>query len=247
MTRRAPSPPRIRAFDLSPGRVIGGSYRVEEKLGSGWEGEVYRVVELSTGVRRAAKLFFPERNIRDRAVTFYARKLDRLADCPIVIQYIHSEHIRYRSVPITCLISEYVEGELLDRFVARQRGKHLPPFEAMHLLYALARGIEDIHARREYHGDLHDQNVMVRRRGIFFDVKVVDFYHWGAPTKKRIEEDVADLVRIFYEAVGGATRYKKQPPEVKAICRGLRRDLIARSFPTAYHLRHHLEHFVWGG
>jgi hypothetical protein len=236
---------RIDAFDLRPGRVIGGKYVVESRLGGGWEGEVYKVLEQKTGARRAAKLFFPQRNVRDRAVTFYAKKLERLRKCPIVIQYHHSETLRYRGVTITCLISEFVEGELLSDFVARRRGKRLQTFEALHLTYALARGLEAVHAVREYHGDLHDTNVLVSRVGILFDVKLVDFFHWGAPTAAHIRDDVADLVRLLYDAVGGRRRYASQPPEIKAICRGLRRDLIAREFPTARHLREYLERFNW--
>lgn len=234
---------RIDKFRIQPGRVIGGKYVVDVKLGGGWEGEVYKVVETRTGVNRAAKLFYPDRNIRDRAVRFYAKKLERLRKCAIVIQYHHSETIRYRDVPITCLISEYVEGELLSQFVARQPGKRLRPFEALHLTYALARGLEEIHKVREYHGDLHDTNVLVKRQGIFFEVKLVDFYHWGAPTAAHFREDVADLIRLLYDAVGGRSRYAQQPAEIKAVCRGLRRDLIGRKFPTARHLREYLETF----
>ncbi len=237
---------RIESFALRPGRVIGGKYVVEVKLGGGWEGEVYKVTESRTGACRAAKLFYPQRNVRDRAVTFYARKLERLRKCPIVIQYHHSEVVRQRGIPITCLISEYVEGELLAKFVARHPGKRLHPFEALHLIYALARGLEEIHKVREYHGDLHDTNVLVSRQGIFFDVKLVDFYHWGAPTAAHIRDDVADLIRLLFDAVGGRARYASQPPEIRAICMGLRRDLIGRKFPTARHLREYLEAFVWG-
>jgi hypothetical protein len=98
---------------------------------------------------------------------------------------------------------------------------------------------------REYHGDLHAHNVLVSRRGIFFDVKLVDFFHWGAPTAAHLREDVADLVRLLYDAVGGRARYAAQPPEIKSICLGLRRDLIARTFPTARHMRERLESFAW--
>ena len=131
--------------------------------------------------------------------------------------------------------------------MARQPGKRLQPFEALHLTYALARGLEGIHRVREYHGDLHDTNVLVSRVGILFDVKVVDFFHWGAPTAAHIREDVADLVRLLYDAVGGRSRYASQPPEIKSICRGLRRDLIGAAYPTARHLREYLETFSWGG
>jgi tRNA A-37 threonylcarbamoyl transferase component Bud32 len=235
----------IDSFGLRPGRVIGSKYIVDVKLGSGWEGEVYKVVESRTGIHRAAKLFYPKRNVRDRAVRFYAKKLERLRQCPIVIHYHHSETLQYRGTPITCLISDYVEGELLSDFIKRQPGHRLTTFEALHLTHALARGVEEIHVVREYHGDLHDDNVLVQRRGVFFDVKIVDFFHHGAATSAHLRDDVADLVRILYDAVGGRRRYHAQPREIKSICRGLRRDLIRRDFPTARHLRQYLESFSW--
>jgi serine/threonine protein kinase len=236
---------RIDAFDFQPGRRLAGKYAVESLLGSGWEGEVYKVVEIKTGIPRAAKVFFPQRNAQDRAVTFYAKKLNRLRECPIVIQYHNSESIRYRGVKLTCLISEYVEGELLTEFIASRPGKRMHPFEALHLLYSIASGLEHIHNLREYHGDIHSDNVFVMRRGVHFDVKMVDLFHWGSARPSQIREDVIQLIRLVYDAVGGAQRYAKQPAEIKAICCGLRRDLIARKFPTAGSLRRHLDSFQW--
>ncbi len=235
----------IDSFDFQPGRVLAGKYVIERRLGGGWEGEVYQVVERLTGVRRAAKLFKPQHNVRDRAVRFYAQKLDRLRDCGIVIQYHSSEMIRCRGQQITCLISDQAGGEPLCDFISRQRGKRLHPFEALHLVHALAAGVEEIHLRREYHGDLHDENVLVARRGVFFDLKIIDFYRWGRPTAAHMRDDVADIVRLLYDAVGGRKHYAKQPPEIKAVCKGLRRDLIGRAFPTASHLREYLESFAW--
>jgi len=237
--------PKIERFDFAPGRVIGGKYLIESKLGGGWEGEVYKVVERRTGIHRAAKVFYPHRNVKDAAVTNYAKKLEKLRKCSIVIQYHHSETIRHRGTPVTCLISEFVEGELLADLVARQHRKRLHYFEALHLIYALAKGLEEIHAARDYHGDIHDNNVLVKRQGIFFDVKLVDFYNWGRPTAAHFRDDVIFLIRVLYDAVGGQKAYASQPPEIKAICRGLRRDLIAKSFPTARQLRQFLETFVW--
>src|SRR5690606_2664553 len=114
---------RIDSFDLQPGRIIGRKYEVVEFLGMGWEGEVDKIVERSTGIERAAKLFFPQRNRRDRAAKLYARKLHKLRHCPIVIQYHTREELIWRRVPITVLISEYVEGEKLSDFVRRQPGQ----------------------------------------------------------------------------------------------------------------------------
>lgn len=243
--RAKPVTTEIHEFDLAPGRVIGGKYVVESKLGGGWEGEVYKVQERRTGIYRAAKLFYPQRNVRDRAVRIYAKKLDELRRCALVIQYHHSETLRFRQIPITVLISELVEGVLLSALVESQPDRRLQEFEAMSLLHALTEGIEEIHAAGHYHGDLHAENVMVRRRGVQFDLKVVDFFHYGPSTAAHRRDDVFDLVQLFYDALGGRAHYAGLSREAKAICKGLRKDLLRVKFPTVGHLRRHLEEFTW--
>jgi serine/threonine protein kinase len=237
--------PRIESFDLEPGRILAGKYEIVDKLGEGWEGEVYRIRETVTGIPRAAKCFFPHRNPNDRAARFYARKLHKLRHCPIVIQYHGRETFISRRQRITVLISEFVEGELLSDFLRRQPSRRLSPFAAMHLLHALAVGIEEIHGLREYHGDLHEGNVMVCRFGLGFDLKLLDLYHWETPRPENIREDVVDMIKVFHEALGGAKRYASQPPEVKEICRGLKRSLITARFRTAGEIRRHLEGLEW--
>ncbi len=235
----------IDGFDLQPGRLIARKYEVVSKLGAGWEGEVYRIRERNTKIERAAKLFFPKRNIRNKTSNIYARKLHKLRLCPIVIQYQTEETISFRRHPITVLISEYVEGELLSEFLERQRGRKLSPFQSLHLLHALVVGIECIHRHREYHGDLHTDNVIVNRYGLRFDLKVLDMFHWSAPKRENMQDDICDLIRIFYDALGGAKCYASQPKEVKEICRGLKRSLILDRFPTVSLLRQHLETMEW--
>jgi serine/threonine protein kinase len=245
MPQRSGSAVKIARFDLPAGRLLARKYEVLTCLGGGWEGEVYLVRESSTGIERTAKLFYPHRNRGDRAARFHARKLHKLRHCPILIQYYTRETVTIRRTPITALVSEYVEGELLSRFLERQPGRRLQPFPAIHLLHALASGIERIHRMREYHGDLHTDNVIVQRFGLGFDLKLVDMFQWGAPTARHIQDDVLDLVRIFYDALGGPRRYAQHPPEVKEICCGLKRTLILRKFATAGQLRDHLERLEW--
>jgi len=236
---------KIVQFDFKPGNVIAGKYQISLQLGAGWEGEVYLVRELTTGIERAAKFWFPHRNQRNRAVRFYAKKLHKLRHCPILIQYHTQETIDVDGQAVRFLVSEYVEGELLRSFVARQPGGRLPVFQALHLLHTLAAGIEPIHNVREYHGDLHDENIIVRRRGISFDLKCVDMFHWGKASQENTQEDVINLVRIFHDAVGGPRRYARQPDVVKRICRGLKRTLILRNFRTAGQMRQYLENLPW--
>jgi serine/threonine protein kinase len=238
-------PPKIDKFDLEPGRKIAGIYEVEEFLGGGYEGEVYKVVESRTGISRTAKLFFPHRNERDREARTFAKKLEKLRDCAIVIQYHHAETLRIRSQAVTCLISEYVEGVQLSQYIREHHGKRLPPFKALHLFYALMSGLDEIHWRNEYHGDLHSENILVKPRGIFFDLKLVDFYFRGRPNKEHRQGDIIEAMHVLYEAIGGRRYYATMPPEIKSICLGLRRDLILKTYPSARHVLAHLETFDW--
>lgn len=244
---KAVKPASIDRFDLQPGRVIAGKYVVDGLLGRGWEGEVYKVIEERTGVPRAAKFFYPQRNPADKAVKFSASKLERFRRCPITVQYHHSETIRMRGLNVTCLISEYAPGEALRDFVAQQSDRRLEPFVALCILHALTAGLEPIHAAMDYHGDLHSGNVLVARRGIHFDVKLLDFFPRGRASTANIHGDVVELARLLYDAVGGREHYADQPPEIKQICCGLKHGLITAKFGTAGKLRQHLDSFEWSG
>jgi len=238
-------PPRISSFDLRSGDHLSDKYEVVSRLGSGWEGEVYLVRETGTRIERTVKIFFPRRNPGNRALRFYARKLHKLRHCPVVIQYHTRDSFEFKGAKVSFLVSEYVEGELLSDFLKRQPGQRLSAFQAVHLLHALATGIEAIHNVGEYHGDLHTDNVIVLRHGLGFELKLLDMYSWGAPNAENIQHDVFDLIRLFYDAIGGPRWYARQPQEVKDICKGLKRSLIAREFRSAGQLSQHLEIMEW--
>lgn len=235
----------IDSFDFQPGRVLAKKFEVVSKLGEGWEGEVYLVLEKLTNIERAAKFFYPQRNPNNRAFKFYAQKLHKLRHCPILIQYFTQDTIMYRGVPITFLVSDYIEGELLSAFINRQPGKRLTAFQALHLLHALAKGIETIHHMREYHGDLHTDNIIISRFGLSYELKLIDMYYWGAAKYENIRHDVVSLIRVFYDALGGQKHYARQPPEVKAIICGLKSSLIIKKFKTAGQLREYIETMQW--
>src|ERR1041385_467093 len=241
----AQRPTKLKRFDFAPGKVIASKYTIERPLGSGWEGEVYVIIEKSTGIRRAAKFYYPHRDPMGKAAIAYARKLDALRHCPILMQYHHQEIVYVRKKKVTIVISELVEGVKLSEFLHHQRHHALTTFEALHVLYALARGIAPIHARGEYHGDIHDDNIMIRRQGINFEVKLLDFFDLGRPTKAKVHKDVLNLVEVFHVIVGGRERYARQPPVVKDIIRGLKDSLILQRFQSAGDIQNHLENLQW--
>ena len=236
---------RVDSLDLPEGFILSRKFEVLGQLGRGWEGEVYSIRELSTGIERAAKVFYPQRNPSNRAAKFYARKLHKLRNCSILIKYLFQDQIRHAGCDLTYLISEYVEGETLDDFLSRQKGKKIHPFQAIHLLHVLAAGIEEIHHLKEYHGDLHTGNIMIQRYGLNFEVKLLDLFHLGRASSENIKYDVCDLIRIFYDCLGGKKTYSKMPHVVKDICCGLKRTNILKKFRTAGQLRAYLETMSW--
>lgn len=238
--------PSINSFNFRPGTELAKKYLVQKMLGSGWEGEVYLLKEKTTGIERAAKFFFPHRNLKNKALNFYAKKLHKLRDCPALIQYHTQETIKIKGESVSFLISEYVEGAILHEFVNSQPGKKLDPFQGMHLLYGLSKAIEGVHNLRDYHGDLHSGNVIIRRKGLSFDIKLLDFFHWGDhPTGQNIKDDVVDVIKIFYDAIGGAKTYAKHSKEIKGIILGQKKSLILKKFKSITHLRLHLEEIEW--
>lgn len=237
---------KVKRFDFAPGRRVAGKYDVERPLGSGWEGEVYVIVERTTGIRRAAKFYYPHRDPMGKVAIAYARKLDALRHCPILMQYHHQEIAYVKRRKVTVVISELVEGQKLSEFLADQaKATALSTFEALHVLYVLAKGISPIHARGEYHGDIHDDNIMIRRQGIGFEVKLLDFFDLGKPTRAKIHKDVLNLIEVFHVIVGGRKHYAGQPRVVKDIVRGLKDSLILQRFQSAGDIQRHLENLQW--
>ena len=236
---------RINSFGFKEGDPLNGRFEMVEFLGAGWEGEVYLVKEKETGIARTAKLFFPQRNRKGKNSKFYARKLHKLKNCEIIIQYYGHETIYIDGEPIVFLISEFIEGELLSSFVSSQPGKRLHYFAALHLLHSLASGMADIHALGEYHGDLHTDNIIVERSGLDFDLKVIDLHHLGSASAEHVKIDVVDMINVFYEILGGQKNYSRLPNPIKDICCGLKKSLILKKFKTAGQLRNYIENLEW--
>lgn len=235
----------ISSFNLEAGYLLAGRYIVLEKLGSGWEGEVYKVLECLTKTERAIKIFYPKRNSQFKVSTRYAQKLGKLNDCPIVMDYHSHEVITIMGQRVACLVCELIEGEILGAFVKKQKNKRLGIFPSIHLLYSLTVGVESIHLNGEYHGDLHVDNVIIRKFGLEFDIKIIDLHHWGDSKKDNRDEDIIKMIRIFYDILGGKSLYKKLPPSIKYIICGLKRNLILKRFKTVSDLRYHLETMEW--
>jgi len=232
-------------FNLRPGLTLGRNYYVVEFLGSGWEGEVYKVEERRTGILRAAKIFYDHRRLKPAQLRRYTRKLHKLRGCPIITQYHHRDMARVGGRQAEILVSDLAEGALLSGYLSQRAGKRFVPFEALHLIHALALGVEQIHLLGEYHGDIHTDNILVSKRGLGFEVHLLDFLDLGRSTRKKIQIDVFDLIGVLYELAGGASGYRRCGREIRSLVMGRKHNLISKRFRTAGQLRRAIENLEW--
>ncbi len=232
-------------YNLKKGFKIANKYKVIEHLGSGYEGEVYKIVEISTGIHSAAKLFFSNRNDKNKTAKNYALKLHSLRDCDIILKYYTQEQLVFNEKKITVFIYEYVDGTLLINYLKSQPKKKLSIFKAVHLLYTILEGLELIHHYGFVHGDLHEENIIVRRIGLSYELKFLDFFTATGTKKQKEFQDMIDAIKIFYNSLGGAKAYKHHPKQVKEICCGLKKTLIQKKFKSISDLKLYLENQEW--
>jgi serine/threonine protein kinase len=232
-------------FNFEIGETLSGKYEVIRLLGKGWESEVYLVEEVFTGIHRAIKVFFPERNIKNRVLNEYAKKLHKLRDCPLLIQYLTQEKIRKGGEDVFYMVSDYVQSQTLNEFMKKQDKKQFTSFEALHILYDLTKGLEVIHSKNDYHGDLHTSNILINRKGLGFNIKLIDFHKQPGTKKELMRDDIVDLINIFFDILGGASKYSKHKPQIKSIIMGRKKSLILKKFPKVSDLRIYLENLQW--
>jgi serine/threonine-protein kinase len=154
------------------GQVISGRYRVDELVGEGGMGAVYRAENLATRGRVAIKVLHPEMLENAEAVARFEREAVALG------RVVHPNIAAARDVGrlddgACFLVLDYLEGEDLRAVV--NRGP-LPQDRALHIARQIALGLDAVHAIGIVHRDLKPENVMlVREGGAEGVVKVLDF------------------------------------------------------------------------
>jgi serine/threonine-protein kinase len=144
-----------------------GHYRVEEQLGAGGMGVVYRATDTNLGRPVAIKVLREEfAHDHERAARFdrEARLLASLNHANIA-----AIHGLEQADGIAFLALEYVPGSTLAERLTRGP---LPPREAIALAAQIAEALEAAHERGIIHRDLKPANIKVTDQG---QVKVLDF------------------------------------------------------------------------
>lgn len=180
LTKTLESPAHVAA----PGTVIAGHYEVQEKLGQGGMGEVYRALDKNLGRQVAIKILPEEFSTDLERLARFEREAKLLATLNhpnIAAVYGFEEAKGFRF-----LVLELVEGETLQTRLDRGA---LPMDEALETCRQVAEGLEAAHERGVIHRDLKPGNIMITPEG---KVKILDFglakAYGGETTRADIEK-----------------------------------------------------------
>lgn len=162
--------PLVAMPDPLIGRVIGGRYRIESKIGAGGMATVYRASNDVLGRKVAIKFLAPD-------LASDATQRQRFLREARATNRIRHEHI----VDITdygdegklvYLVMELLEGEPLNHRIARGP---IPPREAIELLMQVCRALARAHELEVVHRDLKPENIYLTQREGKTHVKLLDF------------------------------------------------------------------------
>ena len=133
---------------------IVGRYRLEDCLGRGGAGEVWRVTHLPTGAQRALKTLLPFAELQDRErFVREGQALATLDGHPHVVRVHEVGELAGRAY----LVMDLARSEDLN---ARLKAGPLPAEEARQLLIDLASGLAHVHRHGLLHRDLKPHNVL---------------------------------------------------------------------------------------
>src|SRR5215813_4776511 len=160
-----------RSDDHLIGRVVGGRYRLTQRLAAGGMGVVYRGERVQLGRPVAIKFLHPTFAMRDDALRRFdieARAMGRLAHphCVSVMDFGVEEGMPY-------LVMDFVHGKTL-REILDAGGMPLP--RALHIFRQILAGVAHAHGQGIIHRDLKPANVMVTEAtGTGDHVRILDF------------------------------------------------------------------------
>ena len=163
--------PQRSGQDLA-GLEIAGKYRLEEPVGEGAMGWVYRATHRTLKTDVAVKLMKPAGDDPDRQTRFEreARLASRLSH-PHIISV---TDFGYTPGGLLYIVSEFIRGELLSTLL--HTGDPVPLGRALTIFHQLLAAVEEAHSVGLVHRDIKPENIMITplRSGEDF-VKVLDF------------------------------------------------------------------------
>jgi serine/threonine-protein kinase len=161
-------------FLLAGEPVLDGRYQLEQKIGHGGMGMVFKARHVHLKTTHAVKVILPDLVGNDPTLTTRFRQEAMAA---AAIRHPHTVSVTDYGVvneTMPYLVMEFVEGRSLHDLLAEQR--RLPPALAVEIMLAVCEGVAAAHRIGIVHRDLKPLNILLKDGASPRDgVKVLDF------------------------------------------------------------------------
>lgn len=171
------------------GSVVADRYRVQDRLGSGTMGAVYRAEHIHMKKTVALKVLHPNHTRDPEVVERFQREAQAAANIehPNICAATDFGRIEQN---FYYLVMEYLEGRTLIDVI--KSGEHFGPLRALHIGIQMLSALERAHELGVVHRDLKPENViLIEREGDRDFVKITDF----GVAQVRLFKDAARLTQ----------------------------------------------------
>ena len=193
------------------GQVIGGLYQIEERLGYGGMGEVWKVRHLQWGISLVMKEIRHEHSDDPMYRQAFIREAQNWINLPMHPNIVTAYYVREMDGQLR-IFCEYVEGENLAERLRRE-GK-LSEEEALGIAIQVSYALSHAHRHGLAHRDIKPSNILIRRDGL---VKVTDF-GLAKGLEGRMDESVVGSKAIEggkFTTAGGTRQYMSPEQSMK--------------------------------
>ena len=156
---------------VAPGTRLNGIYEIDQMIGAGGMGEVYKCHEIQTGAAVAIKMLLPEMAENEAALALFRREAAALHHLP------HDAIVRYFLFTVEPVLQRpYLAMEFVDgRSLSDMLEEGPLTFEALvKLMRRIASGLQAAHERGIIHRDVSPDNIIVPL-GDVTRAKIIDF------------------------------------------------------------------------
>ena len=182
---------------ISVGRVLRDRYVIEQRLGTGGKGTVFKALDryrssLPEAQQHVAlKVLNCGRSCSEETI----KKLQRELHCAQVLSHRNIVNVFEldRDEDVVFFTMEFLDGELLSEVMERLRPGAMRRLHAWQIIKQLGAALDHAHERGIAHGDLKPRNILLTRNG---ELRVLDFSAAQKIARTRAEPGQPDFAPL---------------------------------------------------
>src|ERR1700722_6638977 len=157
------------AASISAGRILRDRYVIQERLGFGGKGTVFKALD-----RYRASLPDAQQHVALKALRCGGdwseetiKELRSELHCAQMLSHRNIVNVFEldRDADVVFFTMEFLDGELLIDLIERLRPSAMQRSQAFQIIRQLGAGLEHAHERGIVHGDLNPRNILITRDG----------------------------------------------------------------------------------